>query len=85
MYNGVIRLDFNDQNNTVLYLGTSEPIEVTTNSRCGDTVFSIRITYFSNFTNFSLLLYDTEEARDIDHRYLLEQLDILMGVDREEV
>ena len=84
-----LKLEFNDFDDTILYLKAINVDQVgiirkNHDKHPGKDVFyyiSIRI---NNSGDNYILLYDTEQDRDIDYEYAIKQLDILMNINREE-
>lgn len=86
-----IRLDFNDKNETVLYLkdsATSVTINKVDhgidNHSIEKSVNRLEITANGPGTNvWCTLDYDYSDQRDIDYRYAIQMVDELMGVEGE--
>lgn len=85
-YDRTLKLEFADNDDTVLYLGTACPL-VVSRSRNGDK-YVIRIVGGSNCA--WMLWYYDESTRDRDYNYAIEYIDFLMApigtnVDEEDL
>ena len=88
----VIRLDLNDRNESTVYLNEDKaPITVSTERTVmpmGRDDVECQHRYYIWFEfhngNRTQFVYDDEDQRNIDLRYILNQIDELLGVEREK-
>ena len=73
-----LKLEFADNHDTVLYLGNACPVEV-----CKYDDGGYMLSIFVNSEGF-VMSYKDKDTRDTDYDYVIEQIDILMNVNREE-
>ena len=80
-----LKLEFNDRNDSILYLKYDSIDNIAIKRACHDCSWYIVITVYPEDPGFShIFLYNTEQDRDIDYEYAIKQLDILMNINREE-
>lgn len=84
----VLKLEFNDKEDTILYLKYTniDQVRITRNDHeisIGTDIHYISIN-INNGVDIHVLIYETKQNRDVDYEYAIKQLDILMNVNREE-
>lgn len=80
-----MRLDFADKHSSVLYLRSSDCVEVSVEDleRQIEPEYQLIIDQPGRILS-TYLLYSDKKTRDIDHKYLLDRLDEFFGVDKDE-
>ena len=86
---GTLKLEFNDNHDTILYLNDIDIDQVRIARNNLDRDASVDIFWISIQINNSddpyMLIYKTIQDRDIDYEYAIKQLDILMNINKEEI
>ena len=84
----VLKLEFNDKEDTILYLKDTniDQVRIIRNDHersTGTDIHYISIN-INNSDDSYVLIYEIKQDRDIDYEYAIKQFDILMNVNREE-